>query len=101
MQMNNEHELRATQERLRMIDQQISSLQAERSRLDKLIANLATKAGDDGLPCWQCQSLQAPDVRHWLASNQNPAVARSAAGLPLNCCRIETFQSRPIVTRHA
>jgi|SRR6516165_8776986 hypothetical protein len=99
--MSNDHEIRAAQSQQRMIDQQIASLQAERSRLDKLIAGLATKAGDEGLPCWQCESPQAADVRHWLGSNQNAAVARSAGGLPLNCCRIATFQPRAVESRYA
>jgi hypothetical protein len=99
--MSNEHELRQAQARRVAIDETIASLTAERARLDQRIAELSPTIGDDALPCWQCGSPQAQDVRHWLGSNQDPTVARSAGGLPLNCCRIETFQPRPIASHYA
>jgi hypothetical protein len=99
--MSNEHELAAARARRVAIDEAIASLAAERARLDQRIAELSPTIGDATLPCWQCESPQAAGVRHWLGSNQDPTVARSAGGLPLACCRIETFQPRPIVSRYA
>jgi hypothetical protein len=99
--MSSEYELRSAQARRLAIDAQIAELAAERARLDQRIAELSPTVGDAALPCWACQSPQAPDVRHWLGANQDPTVARSAGGLPLACCRIETFQPRPITSHYA
>ena len=88
--MNNDEqrELQAAQERRDTIAREISSLQAERARLDRLITDLTPPVGDEALPCWKCRSPQAADARHWLGANQSGIAARAASGLPYCCCKI-------------
>jgi hypothetical protein len=97
--MNNTHEreLRAAQARQAAINEEIAALQAESMRLDKLITSLTPTIGSADLPCWECKSQQAVYVRHMLRNNSNPRAPTSLSGLPQNCCRIGTFESRSSV----
>jgi hypothetical protein len=98
---SNEQSLRDARAYMNAIDQHIASLQAERAGLEKRIAALTEKVGDESLPCWTCTSPQAADARHWLGANQNAAAARSASGLPLNCCKIVRSETRSTIVSYA
>jgi hypothetical protein len=84
-----------------MIAREISSLQAEQARLDRLVADFAPKVGDEALPCWECGSPQAADARHWLGANQSGIAARSASGLPYCCCRVVMAQTGTTIVHYA
>jgi hypothetical protein len=100
---SDEHELRAAQMRRAVIDEEILALEAERSRLDKHIADLNNEIKRGEMPCWRCDRPQSLDVRHWLALVTDPQVlaAKVIGGLPPGCCRVSTVQHRPVPSSYA
>jgi hypothetical protein len=88
--MDNTHELRQAQARVAQIDQTISSLAAERAHLNKRIDELSQTNEYSALPCWQCQSPKAADLRHRWRNLQN--VPMSGSGTPLACCKVAESQ---------
>jgi hypothetical protein len=95
------HELQAAQARRAAINQTIADLELERASLDRRIADLIPRASDDGLPCWSCPRPEGKDARHFLGANQDPAVGRTASGLPLCCCRLARAQTGSTIVHHA
>jgi hypothetical protein len=92
---NLRHELDAAKARRIAIDRAINTLEAEARQIDARIAELNQAVGRADVPCWNCPSDRAIDIRHRLNNCQN--VTLTASGLPIQCCKIAsaTFQQRP------
>jgi hypothetical protein len=96
MDNNLHNELKAAEVRRADITETIHNLGAEGARLDQRITVLRAeiaRADTQHVPCWNCSAPQARDIQHGLA-NHGRSMRWSPGGLPQDCCRIMTFQSR-------
>jgi hypothetical protein len=93
--MNPHEELTRLLEERGEIERQIDVLQHRHAAVAQRIDYAKRHLSRMTLPCWTCAGGE--EARYWMSSNSDLNAPMSPSGLPMNCCRVRTSTTVPIL----